>query len=60
MRLTRLGHRTYGMVIGLMGLWIGGVFWFLSTSVQILLRMVTLVSGRGWMCGEQELGLGVL
>lgn len=48
------------MVIGLMGLWIGGVFWFLSTSVQILLRMVTLVSGRGWMCGEQELGLGVL
>lgn len=58
--LTQLGH--CGMVIGLVGLRIGGVFWFLYTTdlQQILLRMVGLVSGRGRVCGEQELGLGVL
>lgn len=56
---TQLGRRAWGMVTGLRGLQTGGGFWYLFTGGQVLLRTATLVSGRGWMCGEQGLGFGV-
>lgn len=48
---SQLEHRTCGMGMGLRGLQRGG-------EVTFCLRMVTLVSGRGWITWRTGIGVG--